>query len=175
MVSKYDRPLLAGHAFHWPIWGVQFICGILVLAFSSRIISNAVGNTDSAVNYTVFVGIYILVWCIATVAAPFFPFLGQEILRVPIDFLGWVFTLANGIDLAARLNVHSCNNQDYLATRWFQGSEQTCRLSQAMTFFVWLSFGAFTVTTIAGVISWFSGRPGTQRGSRKPRAAPATV
>lgn len=175
MVSKYDRPLLAGHGLHWPIFAVQFISGLLILAFSSRVISLTSRNSDSIINYSVFVGIFILVWCLIVAGAPYLPFLGQEILRVPLDFFGLVFTLALGIGLATRLRVHSCNNADYLASRWFHGSEQSCRLSQATTAFAWFSFAAFLVTVAAGVFSWFSGRPGTQRGSRKPRAAPATV
>ena len=175
MVSKYDRPLLAGHALHWPILAVQLICGVLVLAFSSRVISLTSYNSDSIINYAVFVGIFILLWTFIVAAAPYVPSLGEEMIRMPLDFLGLIFTLALGIGLAARLNVHSCNNSDYLQSRWFHGSEQSCRLSQATTFFAWLSFAAFLVTFGAAVFSFISGRPGTQRGSRKPRAPPTTV
>ena len=174
MVSKFDRPLLAGHAFHWPILVVQFISGLLILAFSSRVISLTSYNSDSIINYSVFVGIFVLLWVIAVAGAPYLPLLGQEIFRVPVDLFGLLFTLALGIGLAARLRVHSCNNSDYLQSRWFHGSEQSCRLSQATTFFAWLSFAAFAVTVAAGSYSWLSGRPGTQRGSRKP-PAPTTV
>ena len=175
MVSKYDRPTLAGHAIHWPILALQFLFGVLVLAFSSAVIAQHNTNTASVINYSVFLGIIILLWVFAVAGAPFLPFLGQELVRVPLDGLLMLFTLAGGIALATRLRVHSCSNAEYLNTPLLRGSANVCRLLQATTAFVWFSFALFLVTFIIGLVSFMSGSPATQRGSRKPRAQPATV
>ncbi|ORY83901.1 membrane-associating domain-domain-containing protein [Protomyces lactucae-debilis] len=174
MVTKYDRPLLAGHGFHWPLVGLQFLCGLLILAFSSAAIAQHEGNTASVINYFVFLGIIILLWVFAVAGAPFVPALGQEMVRAPVDGVIMLLTLAGGIAMATRLRVHSCRNDNYVAQPLFQGSANVCRMLQAACAFCWFSFAGFLVTFIAATVSFCSGGPATQRGSRKPRA-PATV
>lgn len=175
MVSKYDRPTLAGHGFHWPIIALEFLCGLLVLAFSAAVIAQHNANTASIINYEVFLGIIILLWVFAFAAAPFVPVLGQEIFRVPADLIMLLLTFAGGVALAVRLRVHSCSSDSYKSVPLFNGSANQCRLLQAACAFTWFAFGGFLFTTIVGVFSFISGKPATQRGSRKPRAAPATV
>jgi hypothetical protein len=174
MVTKYDRPLLAGHAFHWPLVGLQFLCGVLILAFSSAAIAQHDGNTASVINYFVFLGIIILLWVFAVAGAPFFPALGQEMIRGPVDILLMLFTFAGGVAMAVRLRVHSCSNEDYINQPLFQGSGNVCRMLQAACAFCWFSFAGFLVTGIAAAVSFCTGGPSTQRGSRKPKV-PATV
>lgn len=175
MVSKYDRPMLAGHAVHWPILALEFFCGVLILAFSAAVVAQHNGNTASAINYEVFLGIIILLWVFAVAAAPFLPVLGQEMIRAPIDGLLMLLTLAGGIALATRLRVHSCRNENYVDQPLFDGSANQCRLLQATCAFTWFAFAGFLVTFIVAAISFTTGAPATQRGSRKPRSAPATV
>lgn len=175
MVSKYDRPSLAGHAIHWPLLALQFLCGVLILAFSSAAVAQANGNTASAINYEVFLGIIILLWVFAVAGAPYLPILGQEMIRVPLDGLLMLLTFAGGVALAVRLRVHSCGNENYVSQPLFHGSANICRLLQATCAFTWFSFAGFLVTSIFGAISFCTGAPATQRGSRKPRQAPATV
>lgn len=175
MVSKYDRPTLAGHAFHWPIIALEFICGLFILAFSAAVVAQHHSNTASIINYEVFIGIIILLWVLAFAAAPFFPVLGQEIFRVPVDLIMLLLTFAAGVALATRLRVHSCSSESYKNIPLFDGSANQCRLLQATCAFTWFAFAGFLFTTIVGAISFTSGKPATQRGSRKPRSAPATV
>ncbi|CCG82004.1 Non-classical export protein 2 homolog [Taphrina deformans PYCC 5710] len=174
MVSKYDRPTLAGHAFHWPILILQFLCGVFILAFSAAVVAQHHGNTASAINYEVFLGIIILLWVFAIAGAPFLPILGQEMIRAPIDGVLMLLTLAGGIALATRLRVHSCRNDSYVDQPLFDGSANQCRLLQATCAFTWFSFAGFLVSFIGAAISFTSGAPATQRGSRKPRG-PSTV
>jgi hypothetical protein len=175
MVSKYDRPMLASHAVHWPLLALEFFCGVLILAFASAVVAQHHSNTASAVNYEVFLGIIILLWTFAVAGAPFLPILGQEMIRVPIDVILMLLTFAGGVALATRLRVHSCSNSDYVNQALFDGSSNQCRLLQATCAFTWFAFAGFLVTSILGVISFTTGAPATQRGSRKPRNAPATV
>lgn len=175
MVSKYDRPTLAGHGFHWPVLALEFFCGVLILAFSAAVVAQHSGNTASAINYEVFLGIIILLWVFAVAAAPFLPILGQEMVRLPIDGVMMLLTLAGGIALATRLRVHSCSNESYYSKSLFNGSSNQCRLLQACCAFTWFAFAGFLITFVVAAISFGSGAPATQRGSRKPRAAPATV
>lgn len=174
MVSKYDRPILAGHAFHWPILALQFICGVFILAFSAAVVAQHHSNTASAINYEVFLGIIILLWVFAVAGAPFLPILGQEMVRFPVDLILMLLTFAGGVALATRLRVHSCRNDNYVNQPLFDGSANQCRLLQATCAFTWFSFAGFMVTAIAAALSFFSGKPATQRGSRKPKN-PTTV
>lgn len=175
MVSQYDRPTLAGHAIHWPIVALQFLFGLFILAFSAAVVKQHHSNTASIINYEVFIGIIILLWVFAVAFAPVLPILGQEMIRLPVDFIMLVLTFAAGVALATRLRVHSCSSESYKNVPLFDGSANQCRLLQATCAFNWFSFALFAVTVAIAAFSFMSGKPATQRGSRKPRQAPATV
>jgi hypothetical protein len=82
------------------------------MALTGNIIADAAAGNPSSINYTIFVSVFSMLSLIYLFAVAFKDgFAIHPALPLLLDALNTLFFFAGGVALAAKLQVHSCNNQ----------------------------------------------------------------
>ncbi|KAI9825015.1 MAG: hypothetical protein M1819_006526 [Sarea resinae] len=140
----------------------QFIWTILIMALVGNMIATAFSGNPSGVNYAMFVSAFSMLSLFYLIPASFIDAVViHPLIMVVLDVLNAIFFLCGGIDLAARLHVHSCGNKAYTHSNSItDGSYNTgkrCHEAQAVTAFLWFGFAAYC---ISAVVSGFASKGG---------------
>ncbi|CEJ80213.1 hypothetical protein VHEMI00410 [[Torrubiella] hemipterigena] len=103
----------------------------------------AVGNHKAAINFTMFVAVLSWIVTLYGIASSFVSSLGRAAILLPLDAILVLFSVIDGIVLAALLNTVDCasidstkNHQSVL----FDNEMGHCRQTQASAVFVWFIF-----------------------------------
>jgi hypothetical protein len=132
------------------IRSVQLLWIILLTALIGNVIANninATGSAESAVNFSMFV--IVLSWLVTLLglAAGIAEALAVPIILLAADGLATLFTLIDGIVLAAKLRAVNCSNTAGQGSGWIAygsgNDEKRCREIQASTVFMWFLFATF--------------------------------
>ncbi|KAL4870304.1 hypothetical protein BDV12DRAFT_195451 [Aspergillus spectabilis] len=161
--------------------GLQFLWTLLVMSLIGNMIAEAYSGNPATVNYTMFVAAFSMLSLFYLIPASFNPdWAIHPILLIVLDTLNMIFFLTAGIALAARLECHSCGNQEYVLsneiTNGSHNPSKRCREAQASTAFLWFGWAAYAASWVISIlISRQSGanlrpRVGPARGSRPSMA-----
>ncbi|KAF2000626.1 hypothetical protein P154DRAFT_378843, partial [Amniculicola lignicola CBS 123094] len=139
----------------------QVLCATAVMALIGHMLSTSYYNqiprksgNAPEVNFTMFLSVFSLLSMLFLGPASWKYFTDQTIFQVAtlIDGLNFIFYLADGIALAAALQVHSCSNKVYTTgnkiTQTSPNTKLRCQEAQAATAFVWVLMVLFAITTV---------------------------
>jgi len=125
----------------------QFLWTLLITALIGNVIADAFAGNPSSINYAIFVAVFSWLVILYGLAAAFMETLANPIILGALDALAAIFTFIAGVVLAAKLNVHSCNNKSYLLsnslTNGSHNPHKRCRELQASTAFFWFLFASY--------------------------------
>lgn len=133
------------------IRALQLLWIILLTALLGNVIaSNNNGSFVSrpGVNFSMFVTVLSWVVALYGMAVAFVGALAVPIVVLACDALAFLFTLIDGIILAAMLGVPKCGST---------GDEHKCRELQASTAFMWFLFVTFAVSLAFAFMSFKRG------------------
>ncbi|KAE8354799.1 marvel domain-containing protein [Aspergillus coremiiformis] len=150
----------------------EFIWTLLVMALIGNMIAGAFSGNPATVNYAMFVSAFSMFTLFYLVPASFnIDWAIHPIFMVVLDTLNAIFFLSAGVALAAKLQAHSCRNNEYtLHNEITNGSvhrEKRCREAQASTAFLWFAWAGYTVSM---VLSFLVSRRSV---NLRPRTGPA--
>lgn len=138
---------------------IQFVWILLITALIGNVIAGRT-DTNSAVNYSMFVAVFCwLVWFFG-IAAAFVESIAIPMALIILDTLATIFTFVAGVVLATKLDgAHSCNNAAYTTTNSITrdggNPGKRCRELQASCAFFWFLFatfiGSILVTAMGGL------------------------
>jgi hypothetical protein len=89
----------------------QFFWTLLTTALIGNVIAEAFSGNPSSINYAMFTSVFSWVVVLYGIAALFVESLAIPLILGSMDILATLFNFIAGVVLAARLQVHSCNNQ----------------------------------------------------------------
>ncbi|KAB8236094.1 hypothetical protein ETB97_009727 [Aspergillus alliaceus] len=152
------------------VW--EFLWTLLIMALVGNMIADSFSGNPATVNYTMFVSAFSMFSLFYLVPASFnIDWAIHPIFMIILDILNAIFFLTAGIALAAKLECHSCSNDEYtLHNEITNGSvhrEKRCREAQASTAFLWLGWAGYTVSV---VLSFLISRRNV---NLRPRTGPA--
>ncbi|KAL1981755.1 hypothetical protein VTN96DRAFT_2182 [Rasamsonia emersonii] len=142
-----------------PLRGLEFVFTVIVMALVGNIIAQAFAGNPATINYAMFCAAFSMVSLFYLIPATWNDGLaGHPIIVIIVDLLNAIFFLTSGIALAARLQAHSCTNNNYLAhNEVTNGSlhhrEKRCREAQATDAFLWFAWAAYTASLILSIIN----------------------
>ncbi|KNG89409.1 non-classical export protein Nce2 [Aspergillus nomiae NRRL 13137] len=150
----------------------EFLWTLLVMALIGNMIAGAFSGNPATVNYAMFVSAFSMFTLFYLVPATInIDWAIHPIIVIVVDTLNAIFFLTAGIALAARLEAHSCSNNEYtLHNEVTNGSvhrEKRCREAQASTAFLWLAWAGYTASI---ALSTLAARRAV---SHRPRVGPA--
>ncbi|KAJ5239895.1 hypothetical protein N7468_004514 [Penicillium chermesinum] len=136
------------------VW--QFLWTLLVMALIGNMIASAFSGTPASVNYAMFTSAFSMFTLFYLVPASFnLDWAIHPIIMIIVDLLNCIFFFCAAIVLAARLEVHSCSNQNYLMhNEVVNGShhrERSCREAQASTAFLWFGWAGYMASVIVSI------------------------
>jgi hypothetical protein len=153
--------------------GTQAVFAIVIMSLTGHMISTSgwnmlprQGGNAAEVNYSMFLGVWTVLLMAYFIPLALRPRKDEMFLiaTTALDSLTSLFYMCGGIALAAAMNIHSCQNEDYTTeNRITNSSPDTkwrCREAQATTAFVWFNFLMFILTTVLSLRElWFSKNP----------------
>jgi len=135
----------------------QFLWTLLTTALIGNVIAEAFAGNPSGINYAIFTSVFCWLVLIYGGLAAFMESLAIPIALIVLDALATLFTFIAGVVLAAKLNVHSCGNRDYvLSNGYTNGSynpKKRCQELQASTAFYWFLFASFAASLVMSALS----------------------
>ncbi|KAB8072730.1 membrane-associating domain-containing protein [Aspergillus leporis] len=152
------------------IW--EFLWTLLIMALVGNMIADSFAGNPATVNYTMFVSAFSMFTLFYLFPASInADWAIHPIIMIIIDTLNAIFFFTAGIALAAKLECHSCSNEEYtLNNEITNGSvhrEKRCREAQASTAFLWLGWAGYTASM---VLSFLVSRRNV---NLRPRTGPA--
>jgi len=148
--------------------GWTFLFTLLSMALVGNAIAIQIYGNQS-VNFAMFTSTFAMIVLIVWVVSKFVGL--PALVMLGLDAFATIVSLIAGIVLAARLDVHSCNNEAYLFSNSLtQGKVRRCRELQASCAFFWFMFAGFLAST---VLDFLHRDSNTLRGSRRSSSAPA--
>ena len=147
----------------------NFVFLVIALGLTGSLAATTKWQDNPQVNFAVFASAFgILFSSFYGLLAYFVAALAWPVVLFLFDFLNTIFTFAAATAIAAGINVHSCDNQEYLDNNNItQGSTGRCRKAQASTAFLYFSFFIFLASAVFSGIS--IGRGGIFGGSSRSR------
>jgi hypothetical protein len=91
------------------LYALAFLWTLLITALIGNVIQDAYGGTPSGVNYAMFAAVFSWIVLIVGIVASFIESI-PAIALIVLDALAALFTFVAGVELAAKLGVHSCTN-----------------------------------------------------------------
>ncbi|PVH78667.1 hypothetical protein DL98DRAFT_573080 [Cadophora sp. DSE1049] len=161
----------------------QLIVSAVVLALAVVLINGyGPGSGPSLIGYGAFCGGAGIVIAAVGIAACFFDRL-QGVIMLALDAFAAFFLLAGGLAFAIKVKVGDCTSDDYLrdhfnlfrpslskdydttnpnkiASRFEDDTKNRCRLLQADTALIWITFGCFLVTVALSFVNGRSSKRG---------------
>ncbi|CRL20348.1 MARVEL-like domain [Penicillium camemberti] len=156
----------------------EFLWTLLIMALIGNMIAEAFSGNPATVNYAIYVAVFSMFTLIYLIPASFnIDWAGHPIIMIIVDALNCVFFFCAAIALAAKLECHSCNNQDYLRnneiTNGSNNMTKRCREAQASVAFLWFAWAGFLASVVVSVFMSRSAagpsrasRAGSRRGGR---------
>jgi len=145
---------------------------LLITALMGNVIATNINGHLAAVNFTMFVAVLSWLAVIVGLAAAFFASLARPMLLIPLYAAVAVFSLIDGIVLAAELRATNCGNisKEHLPKDWIgwgsHNDEKRCREIQASTAFMWFLWACFSASLFFVVREARSGFGGSVLSSR---------
>jgi hypothetical protein len=131
---------------------LQFLWTLLIVALVGNMINEAIGGNHSAVNFAMFVSVFSLLSLVYLIAAAIKENFAHPMIMLLLDIINTILFFIAGVVLAAKLRVHSCGNQGYLAsnpiTNGGRNRGKRCHEAQAVTAFLWFAFVAYLASAI---------------------------
>lgn len=154
----------------------QFLWALLVMALTGNIIADALGGSSAVINYSIFCSVFAMLTLFFLIPASFKSEWGIiSFLPFTLDLLNTIFWFAGAVALAAKLHVHSCNDDDYTSSNYITRNSndrtKTCREAQASDAFLWFGWAAFLGSTVITGLALGGGS--MSRPSRGVRRGPA--
>ncbi|KAJ6178631.1 hypothetical protein N7519_009092 [Penicillium mononematosum] len=155
----------------------EFLWTLLVMALIGNMIAEAFSGNPATVNYSIYVSVFSMLTLFYLIPASYnIDWSGHPIIMIIIDALNCIFFFCAAIALAARLECHSCNNEEYLKsneiTNGAEDMTKRCREAQASVAFLWFAWAGYMASFIVSVFMWRSSagpsrsRTGSRRGGR---------
>ncbi|KAL4806193.1 marvel domain-containing protein [Aspergillus unguis] len=153
------------------VW--QFIWTLLIMALIGNMIAQSFAGNPAIINYVMFVSAWSMFTLFYLFPASFNPdWAIHPIILIVLDTLNMIFFLTAAIALAAKLECHSCSNQEYIhnneVTNGSDNPSKRCREAQASTAFLWFAWAGFAASMILSILQ--SRRAGA---NLRPRTGPA--
>ncbi|KAL4737715.1 marvel domain-containing protein [Aspergillus similis] len=153
------------------VW--QFIWTLLIMALVGNMIAQSFAGNPATINYTMFVAAFSMFTLFYLFPASWnTDWAIHPIILVILDTLNMIFFLTCAIALAARLECHSCSNQEYILnnviTNGSHNPEKRCREAQASTAFLWFAWAGYAASWVLSILQ--SRRAGADL---RPRVGPA--
>jgi uncharacterized membrane protein len=160
---------------------LQLLWLLLITALIGNVIAsniNASSSNESAINFTMFVAVLSWLAALYGLATAVIESLAIPVVMLALDGLATLFTVIDGIVLAAKLGARNCGGDiRNLGDGWLgYGSSddvKRCREVQASTVFMWFLFATF-VAALAFTLVGFR-RSGTSVRSNFSRPHMAQV
>jgi uncharacterized membrane protein len=141
---------------------VQLFWLLLITALIGNVIANNVNassGNESAINFTMFVAVLSWLAALYGLAAAVIESLAIPIVLLALDGLATLFTVIDGIVLAAKLRTTNCGGDlTNLGGDWLgYGSSddvKRCREVQASTAFMWFLFATFVAVLAFTLVSF---------------------
>ncbi len=89
----------------------QFFWTLLIMALVGNMIAEAIKGNHSAINFTMFVAVLAMLALLYLIVASVVESIAIPIAMLVLDAILTVLFLIAGIVMAAKLGVHSCNNE----------------------------------------------------------------
>jgi hypothetical protein len=89
----------------------EFFWTLLTTALVGNVIAEAFSGNPSSINYAIFTSVFSWIVLLYGIGALFIESLAIPMIMGTMDILATVFTFIAGVVLAAKLHVHSCNNE----------------------------------------------------------------
>ncbi|GIJ82976.1 hypothetical protein Asppvi_001493 [Aspergillus pseudoviridinutans] len=159
------------------VW--EFVFSVLVMALIGNIIAMAFAGNPATINYSMFTATFSIVSLFYLVPASInMNWAIHPIIMITLDVLNNIFFLTAGIALAAKLECHSCSNDNYTLhneiTNGANNRQKRCREAQASVAFLWFAWAGYMASTIISIISARSATAGVRgRTGRAPRGRPS--
>lgn len=148
---------------------LQFFWTLLIMALTGNMIAEAIAGNHSAINFTMFVAVFAMLSLLYLILASIVTKFAVPLVMLVLDIINTLLFLIAGIVMAARLGVHSCDNEGYLVSNSITNGglnmEKRCREGQAVTAFLWFGFATFLASTVFSFI--LSKRRGAGSGSAR--------
>ncbi|KAF7588363.1 hypothetical protein BBP40_005792 [Aspergillus hancockii] len=137
------------------IW--EFLWTLLIMALVGNMIADSFSGNPATVNYTMFVAAFSMFTLIYLVPASInIDWAIHPIFMIVLDTLNAIFFLTAGIALAAKLECHSCSNNEYTLnneiTNGSENREKRCREAQASTAFLWLAWAGYMASMVLSLL-----------------------
>ncbi|GFF32651.1 non-classical export protein 2 [Aspergillus udagawae] len=159
------------------VW--EFVFTLLVMALIGNIIAMAFAGNPATINYSMFVATFSMVSLFYLVPASInLNWAIHPIIMITVDVLNTIFFLTSAIALSARLEAHSCSNNNYTLhneiTNGAHNRQKRCREAQASAAFLWFAWAGYMASTIISIISARSSTVDMRsRTGRAPRGRPS--
>ncbi|KAL3476855.1 membrane-associating domain-containing protein [Aspergillus californicus] len=137
------------------VW--QFVWTLLIMALIGNLIAEAISGNPATINYVMFVSAFSMFTLLYLVPASISPdWALHPILPIVLDTLNMIFFLTSAIALAARLECHSCSNEEYTLnneiTNGSHNPQKRCREAQASTAFLWFAWAGYTASWVLSIL-----------------------
>jgi len=136
---------------------LQFFWVLLITALIGNVIALNINGPMAAVNFTMFVAVLSWLAVLYGLVASFVESLAIPIVMLALDGAAALFTLIDGIVLAAKLHAINCSHP-HEGSGWIgNGAADThkrCRELQASTAFVWFLWATFLATLALAFLSF---------------------
>lgn len=116
---------------HVALRGFQFLMTLLITALIGNVIAEAFAGNAATINFAIFVAVFSWVVLLFGGAAAFITSLAIPIVLIALDGIATLLTFIAGVVLAARLGVHSCNNEVW-QTYHFRGPKNNINTSSGL-------------------------------------------
>jgi len=136
---------------------IQLLWVVLITALIGNVIALNHDGPMAAINFTMFVAVLSWLAVLYGLAASFVTSLAIPIVMLALDGAAALFTLIDGIVLAAKLQAVNCSHPNK-GPGWIgfgaAGVGKRCREIQASTAFVWFLFATFAATLALAFLSF---------------------
>jgi len=147
---------------------LQFLWTLLITALVGNVIHDAFSGNPASINYAIFVAVFSWLVLLYGFAAAFVESIAIPVAMIVLDGLATLFTFIAGVVLAAKLNVHSCNNSSYLSsnslTNGSADMSKRCTELQASCAFFWFLFAAYAASLVMAGMGMRGGSGMSSRG-----------
>lgn len=136
---------------------LQFLWVLIITALIGNVIASNVNGQMATINFTMFVAVLSWLAVIYGLTASFIESLAIPIVLFALDGAAALFTLIDGIVLAAKLRAVNCSHPNQGAGWIGYGSHndgKRCRELQASTAFVWFLWATFLATLALAFLSF---------------------
>ncbi|KAH1292239.1 hypothetical protein KXX11_009700 [Aspergillus fumigatus] len=155
----------------------EFVFSLLVMALIGNINAMAFAGNPATINYSMFTATFSIISLFYLVPASInLNWAIHPIIMIVLDVLNNIFFLTCAIALAARLECHSCSNDEYTLhneiTNGAHNRQKRCREAQASVAFLWFAWAGYMASTIISILMARSATVDLRsRTGRAPRVA----